>query len=97
MWTVSLALLTQRRVLVALKAMLQIRLGMLPRRNWYSFLALGMAKTRMMVPLSEAVARRVPVLLRLIHDRGERWASATLMASSLSASKMRTSPVVGGI
>ena len=34
MWTVSEAELTQRREEVALKAMLEIRLGMLPRRNW---------------------------------------------------------------
>ena len=34
MWTVSVALLTQRRVLVALKLMQYIRAGILPRRNW---------------------------------------------------------------
>ena len=49
----------------------------------------------MMVPLSEAVARRVPASLRQMQDRGDRWASATLMASSLRASKMSTSPDVG--
>jgi len=57
----------------------------------------GIEKTRMMVPLSEAVARRVPVLLRVTQESGERWASTTLMASSFRASKRRTSPVVGGM
>ena len=51
----------------------------------------------MMVPLSEAVARRVPVLLRVTQESGERWASTTLIASSLTASKRRTSPLVGGM
>lgn len=51
----------------------------------------------MMVPLSEAVARRVPLLLRVMQERGERWASTTLIASSLRASKRSTSPVVGGM
>ncbi len=51
----------------------------------------------MMVPLSEAVARRVPSLLSAMQDRGERWASTTLIASSLTASKRRTSPLVGGM
>lgn len=49
------------------------------------------------MPLSEAVARRVPSLLRAIQDRGERWASTTLMASSFTASKRRTSPLVGAM
>ena len=51
----------------------------------------------MMVPLSEAVASRVPASLMAMHDKGDRWASTTLIASSLSASKMRTSPLVGAI
>lgn len=51
----------------------------------------------MMVPLSEAVARRVPVLLTAMQERGERCASTTLMASSFNASKRRTSPLVGGM
>lgn len=55
-----------------------------------------MPKTRIMVPLSEAVARRVPALLTTIHERGERWASTTFIASSFRASKRRTSPLVGG-
>jgi len=49
------------------------------------------------VPLSEAVARRVPSLLRAMQDSGERCASTTLMASSLTASKRRTSPLVGAM
>jgi hypothetical protein len=51
----------------------------------------------MMVPLSEAVARRVPVLLRVMCESGERWAVTTLTASSFEASKRRTSPLVGGM
>lgn len=49
----------------------------------------------MIVPLSEAVARRVPASLTVMHDNGDRWASTTFIASSLSVSKMRTSPLVG--
>ena len=74
-----------------------MREGMEPRRNWYSFRASGTEKTRMMVPLSDAVARRVPSLLRAMHKSGERCASTTLMASSFTASKRRTSPLVGGM
>ena len=74
-----------------------MRDGIDPRRNWYSFLADGIEKTRIMVPLSEAVARRVPALLTVMHDNGERCASTTFIASSLSVSKMRTSPLVGAI
>lgn len=50
-----------------------------------------------MVPLSEAVARRVPALLRVMQERGERCASTTFMASSFNASKIRTAPLVGGM
>ena len=50
-----------------------------------------------MVPLSEAVARRVPASLTVMHDRGDRCASTTLMASSFMVSKMRTSPLVGAM
>ena len=56
-----------------------------------------MENTRIMVPLSEAVARRVPALLRVMQERGERCASTTLIASSLRASNMRTAPLVGGM
>ena len=50
-----------------------------------------------MVPLSEAVARRVPALLRVMQESGERCASTTFMASSFRASKIRTAPLVGGM
>lgn len=70
MWTVSVALETHSRVLFSLKDMQCIRAGMLPRRNWYSFCAEGMAKTLMMVPFSEAVANKVPSLFMAIHERG---------------------------
>ena len=68
-----------------------------PRRNWYNFRADGIEKTLMIVPLSEAVARRVPVLLMVMHERGERCASAKLTASSRRVSKSRTLPLVGAI
>lgn len=74
-----------------------MREGMEPRRNWYNLRAAGIEKTRIMVPLSEAVARRVPALLTAMHERGERCASTTLIASSFRASKSSTSPAVGGI
>ena len=51
----------------------------------------------MMVPLSEAVARRVPASLTVMQQRGDRCASTTLMASSFSVSKSRTSPLVGAM
>lgn len=51
----------------------------------------------MMVPLSEAVARRVPSLFKVIQDKGDRCASMTLMASNFSASNINTSPLVGEI
>jgi len=37
--------------------------GSVPRRNWKRLSPDGMAKTRITVPFSEAVARRVPSLL----------------------------------
>lgn len=49
----------------------------------------------MMVPLSEAVARRVPASFTVMHDKGERCASTTLIASSFKVSNRRTSPLVG--
>lgn len=49
----------------------------------------------MIVPLSDAVARIVPSLFRIIHDKGDRWASTTLIASSLTVSNSNTSPEVG--
>lgn len=49
----------------------------------------------MMVPLSEDVARRVPSAFNATHERGDLCASITFTASSLRASKRRTSPVKG--
>jgi hypothetical protein len=86
---------TQRRVDVVLKDMLKILDGIEPRRNWYSLRPSGTEKTRMIVPLSEAVAIRVPSLLSVIHANGDRCASITFMASNFKVSKMRTSPLVG--
>lgn len=74
-----------------------MREGMEPRRNWNSLRAAGIEKTRMIVPLSDAVAKSVPALLTTMQERGERCASTTLIASSFSASNISTSPVVGGI
>lgn len=51
----------------------------------------------MMVPLSEAVASKVPALLTVMQESGDRCASTTFIASSLRVSKRRTSPLVGGI
>lgn len=51
----------------------------------------------MMVPLSEAVARRVPALFTVMHDKGDRCASTTLIASSFMVSNKRTSPLVGAM
>ena len=56
-----------------------------------------MENTLTMVPLSDAVASKVPVSLTAIQDRGDRCASTTLIASNLRVSKRRTSPEVGGI
>lgn len=50
-----------------------------------------------MVPLSEAVARREPASLTVMHDKGDRCASTTLIASSFRVSKRRTSPLVGAM
>ena len=79
-----------------LKAMLNILEGIEPLLNWYSLCASGTEKTRMIVPLSEAVASRVPSLLKVTQDKGDLCASTTLTASNLTASNIRTSPVVGG-
>ena len=87
----------QRSEEVVLKDMLNMRDGIEPRLNWYSLSALGIEKTRMMVPFSDAVARRVPVLLMVMQERGVLWAVTTFTASSLAALKSRTSPLVGGM
>lgn len=94
-WIVSVAEETQSSVDVILKDMLKIRDGIEPLRNWYSFWASGTENTRMIVPLSEAVANRVPSVFIARHDNGDLWASTTLIASSFSVSKIRTSPLVG--
>lgn len=47
------------------------------------------------MPLSEAVARRVPSLFKAMQQSGDLCASMTLMASSLTVSKIKTSPLVG--
>lgn len=70
MWTVSVAEETQRRVEVALKDMQYMRAGMLPRRNWKSFLPEGIEKTRITVPFSDEVAMSVPSLLIAMYDSG---------------------------
>jgi hypothetical protein len=51
----------------------------------------------MMVPFSEAVANRVPSLFSAMQDRGELCASITFTASSLVASYIKTSPLVGAV
>src|SRR5437667_11771564 len=48
-----------------------------------------------MVPVSLAVARRLPSLLRLMQLRGDRCASMTFTALSVMASNTSTSPDVG--
>lgn len=55
----------------------------------------GSENTRIIVPVSEAVANNVPSLLRAMHDKGARCASTTFKASSFSASNIKTSPEVG--
>jgi hypothetical protein len=71
MWTVSVADETLSSVDLELNDMLNILAGMEPLRNWYSFCASGIEKTRMMVPFSDAVANSVPSLLSAMQDKGE--------------------------
>ena len=97
MWTVSDAEEMHSSDEVVLKDMLKILDGIEPRRNWYSLSAFGIEKTRIIVPFSEAVARRVPVLLIVMQDRGVLCAVTTFTASSLEALNRSTSPLVGGI
>jgi len=47
----------------------------------------------MMVPLSDAVANRVPCRLVAIHDNGARCASITLIACNETGSKTSTWPL----
>ena len=97
MWIVSEAEETHSSVDVTLKAILEIRDGIVPRLNWYNLFPSGMEKTRIIVPLSDAVAMTLPSLLKMMHERGDLCASTTLMASSLIASKIKISPDVGEI
>lgn len=50
----------------------------------------------MIVPVSLAVASKVPSLFRHMEQSGERCASMTFTALSVNVSKTSTSPVVGG-
>lgn len=69
-WTVSVADDTQSSVDVELNAMLKMRAGRVPLRNWASFCASGIEKTRMTVPLSDAVASFDPLLSIAMQDSG---------------------------
>ena len=69
--------------------------GYVPLLNWYNLVPFGRENTLIIVPVSEAVASRVPSLFSAIHDSGARCASTTFKASSLTASNIKTSPVVG--
>ena len=69
--TVSVAEETHKSVDVMLKAILKILAGIEPLLNWYNLPASGTEKTRMIVPLSEAVANFVPSLLKAIHESGD--------------------------
>jgi hypothetical protein len=92
MCTVSWAELTANKVETTLKLMEYILASLVPRRNWYSFSAPGILQTRITVPLSEAVARRVPVELMERKDIGDLWACITFETVSERVEKMRTSP-----
>jgi hypothetical protein len=95
MCTVSVVEETQSRVELKLKDMLYIVEGYVPLRNWYSLVPFGREKTLIIVPVSEAVASKVPSLFRAIQDNGARWASTTFNALSSTASKIKTDPDVG--
>ena len=69
-WTVSVAEETHNSVEVALKLMQYMRAGMLPLRNWYSFLPSAIEKILITVPFSDAVAMSVPSLLIATNDNG---------------------------
>jgi hypothetical protein len=70
--------------------------GRVPRRNWKRFSPDGMEKTRITVPFSDAVARRVPSLLRARQPMVDWWAWIVFTASRVVASKIRTSPAFWG-
>jgi hypothetical protein len=67
-----------------------------PLRNWYNFSPPGTENTRMMVPVSDAVARRVPSLLRAMQESGARCASTTFMFLRDKVSNISISPDIGG-
>lgn len=66
--------------------------GNVPLRNWNKFSPDGMAKTRITVPFSEAVARSVPSLFSARQPMEDWWASIVLTDSRVVASKIRTCP-----
>lgn len=72
MWTVSVALETERRDDVALNDMQYICAGRDPRRKWKSRSPEGMLQTRITVPFSDAVARNIPVLF-IARDPSVVW------------------------
>lgn len=49
----------------------------------------------MIVPVSEAVAKSVPLLFNAMQDRGDLCASTTFTAFSAIVSNIKTSPEVG--
>ena len=92
MCTVSWAELTAMRVDTTLRLIEYIRASRVPRRNWYSFSAPGILHTRMTVPLSDAVASRVPVELMERKEMGALWAWMMLATVSERVEKRRTLP-----
>ena len=87
---------TASKVSARLKLILQILAFELPLLNCHNCLASGTEKTRMTVPLSEAVASIVPVELRERCAIGDLCAWTTFKAESEMVSNNKTSPVVGG-
>lgn len=100
--TVSCAELTASKLDTTLKLMEYILASLVPLLNWYSFSAPGVLHTRMTVPLSEAVARSVPVELIERNEMGDLCAWITLDTVKERVENRRTSPdweavgVVGG-
>lgn len=70
----------------------KMRDGYVPRLNWYSFVAVGTEKTRTIVPLSEAVASSVPLLLKEMALSALRCASIIVMGCKEMVSNIATSP-----
>src|SRR6266702_3430534 len=69
-----------------------MRASRVPRRNWYSFSALGTPHTRMTVPFSEAVVRSVPVLFNASAEIGALCARIIWETVRDFVEKSRTSP-----